>query len=333
MAVDESAFEAVVTCPNCASPARTVIIRDQTDILLSIAEQKCSFWRCESCGIVYLSPRPKRDSIHLFYPADRYNPAPVSYQEEELTSGPLWIIRRAIWRLGRSIITLPYRIRFGVQDAAFPPVGQKKLLDVGCGNGQYLVAMKELGWQVYGCDTSQAKIDYLQQVRKLQNTYFGAVNDLHFPDSYFDVITLWHVIEHLFDPFVELDTLFRLLRPGGLLLIGTPNFRSLEANIFGRWWTGYDVPRHLILFCAETLTQVLTQKGFRVTRIRPSCFPTSVSDSIIYFLKERFGLLLWGSRLHKTLYLFLYPLAILSYCLGNWAILEVTSVKESYQAE
>jgi hypothetical protein len=120
------------------------------------------------------------------------------------------------------------------------------------------------------------------------------------------VITLWHVIEHLFDPFADLGTLYRLLRPGGRLLIGTPNCASLEAKVFGCWWSGYDMPRHLILFDAGALTRALQQKGLRVTRVRPASFPTSVCDSIVLFLKDRLGLLAWGS----------------------WAVLEVTAVKE-----
>jgi SAM-dependent methyltransferase len=105
-----------------------------------------------------------------------------------------------------------------------------------------------------------------------------------------DVVTLWNVLEHLYDPKATLLEIRRILRPGGLLVIALPNLDCLDAHIFGPAWSGYDVPRHLYVFSEATLTRMLAQTGFRVLRIR--CLDSShfvFFYSLRYWLQDRPG--------------------------------------------
>jgi len=319
--------EEVPCCPNCSSTARNVLIHDGHDLLISKSDLEHRIVECTDCGWIYLTPRPKPDFIQHFYPSDEYYPVSASGRRAEKSKRIITRLGSLLKKAALQIVSMPYRARFGSPTTTFEPFGQGRLLDVGCGGGEYLLSMKALGWEVYGCDLSQQKITYTREVLGLENTICATLSELEFPDGYFDTITAWHVIEHLYDPAGELRDVHRLLRTGGRLVLGTPNPSSFEARFFGRWWIGYEIPRHLILFTPDTLSRALKESGFKVSRIRPSLWAASLADSIAFFCKGALGQNIWDTKLHRALYYLLYPVASLSNFLGNWGIMEVTAEK------
>jgi len=118
-------------------------------------------------------------------------------------------------------------------------------------------------WKVAGLEFNPVAVEYARQVRGL-DVYTGELPQLDWPAATYDVITMWHVLEHLPDPIRVLAEVRRLLRPDGLFIVAVPMRDSAEAQFFGPTWAGYDVPRHLITFTRLSLTQLLTQAGFRV---------------------------------------------------------------------
>jgi SAM-dependent methyltransferase len=166
---------------------------------------------------------------------------------------------------------------------------QGRLLDVGCGAGYFLSGMRRHGWEVSGLEVSRraaqiAERDYGLEVR------VGELGSMAFAASSFDVVTLWNVLEHLPSPKGDLRIIHDILRPGGLLAFGIPNAASLDARVFGRFWAGLDMPRHLHVFAPEALGRMLTELGFRVAGRR--CFfgaHGAFCLSLRFCLEEKWG--------------------------------------------
>ncbi len=119
-----------------------------------------------------------------------------------------------------------------------------KVLDVGCGRGLLLREFQRNGCDVTGTEFSDDACRFAREVLKLP-VRVGLLHELNFPDQSFDVVVMWHVLEHVSDPRPTLAEVSRILRPGGVFLVGVPNFGSLEARLTKAGWFHLDVPRHL----------------------------------------------------------------------------------------
>ena len=137
-----------------------------------------------------------------------------------------------------------------------------RLLDIGCGNGVFISKMQSLGWYVEGTDIDLASIEYARNIFKL-NVHYGEIHDLSIRSNSFDIITLNHVIEHIDNPSVLLSECYRILKPGGKLVLLTPNIESLGSKIFKQYWRGLEIPRHFNLFTMDTLIKTCILTGFR----------------------------------------------------------------------
>ena len=208
--------------------------------------------RCQQCGLLYLNPRPSQEEIGYYYP-EEYEPYTVTPQDE-----PSWINR-----LDRSF---GYWKRARLLSAA--RVDSGRILDVGCATGNFLNMMSHFGsWDLYGVDISATGVEYACQ-RYGINATVGELSDAHYEDGFFDVVTMWDVLEHVHDPTATLAEVRRILKPDGLLLVRVPNSATWDAKLFGRFWVGYDAPRHLYIYSPPTLTRFLEDAGFRIRRMR-----------------------------------------------------------------
>jgi SAM-dependent methyltransferase len=142
-----------------------------------------------------------------------------------------------------------------------------RLLDVGCGDGLFLVRMRELGWEVQGIEPDRAAASVAQSVHGLP-VLTSAIEEASLAESSFDVITLGHVIEHVYDPVAVLRRCGRLLKPGGTLVVVTPNARSLGARWYSSWWRGWEIPRHLYVFSPDTLQESAERSGLEIDGLR-----------------------------------------------------------------
>jgi 2-polyprenyl-3-methyl-5-hydroxy-6-metoxy-1,4-benzoquinol methylase len=197
--------------------------------------------QCLECGLCFTNPRPTPSCLEHFYPGD-YRPHQTSQQSQPRRG------RLAGKRL------LPWH-------------GQGRLLDFGCGGGDFLCRMRRQGWQVVGLDTSLATVRRLQQELGL-NVLHGTLPHPDLQPASFDVITMWQSLEHVPQPRAVLAAARRLLTPSGKLYVAVPNIDSLAFRIFGSRWFALDLPRHLVHFTSVTLRAMLEQAGFIVTAIR-----------------------------------------------------------------
>ena len=202
--------------------------------------------QCRACGLSFTSPVPAPETLGRYYPEEYYGslegprfPPIVERIQDFLYRGRVRRVERALGSRGG------------------------RVLDFGCGKGFLLRAFRQRGWQVDGVELSEQSARHGREVLGL-SVQVGPIAGLPFPEETFDVVVLWHVFEHLPDPGEVLDGLKRLLRPGGILAIGVPNFGSLEARASKAGWFHLDVPRHLVHFSPGTLAAMVRKAGFDI---------------------------------------------------------------------
>ena len=143
------------------------------------------------------------------------------------------------------------------------------MLDIGCGRGHLLTAMARRGWECYGTELSAFPGDERPQPPGAGRVTIlrGAVEDLPLEDAFFDVVSIWHVLEHVRNPSTTLRTIARILKPGGVLALAVPNYSSLQRILFGRHWFHLDCPRHLYHFRKRLLLTWLDENGLTVATV------------------------------------------------------------------
>lgn len=272
-------LEAAPDCPVCATTKRELLYADLTDRVFGLAPGKWTFYRCADCRSAWLDPRPSKASIGRAYEDyvthvadDDVSVLPKSLLIRRLHA---WIndyknarygLRRTpATRGGRWLVALvpSMRAKADSQCRHLPrrPVGGGRLLDVGFGNGGFLKLAGEMGWSAQGIDFD-AKAVAVARAQGL-DVRRASVDDLLQESARYDVITISHVIEHVYDPVQLLGTLYRLLKPGGYLWLETPNLESAGARRFGSDWMALDPPRHLLLLNSRALRMSLEKAGFQ----------------------------------------------------------------------
>jgi len=144
---------------------------------------------------------------------------------------------------------------------------ERTLLDVGAGTGDFLLLAKEKGWKTYGVEPNSNAIKKAADKGVELNKDYNA-----FEGKQFEVITLWHVLEHLPDLEAQIENILSLLKPNGTLLIAVPNFRSYDAKHYKKYWAAYDVPRHLWHFSKTAIRKLYEKYEWNVVRIKPMWF-------------------------------------------------------------
>lgn len=140
------------------------------------------------------------------------------------------------------------------------------LLDVGCGDGSFLISMKQLGWNVAGVELDRKAVSIARE--KGLEIFHGSLGEAKFSNKHFDAITMNHVIEHVSDPVELLKECRRVLKPGGKLVVTTPNIKSLGHLVFNEDWRGLEVPRHITLFSPKALRTCVERAGIDVESLR-----------------------------------------------------------------
>lgn len=147
---------------------------------------------------------------------------------------------------------------------------EKTLLDVGCGTGDFLEITKRNNWNVFGIEPNAEARSIAN--KKAENAVFDVEQLSKFNNSSFDVITLWHVLEHLPNLDEQLLILKKLLKPKGVLIVAVPNYKSYDAQYYKEFWAAYDVPRHLSHFNKESISNLFGEVSMKVKKIKPMYF-------------------------------------------------------------
>lgn len=234
-------------CPICSSHD-TLFRFEKRDTDLR-TESLYSLYECVSCSIGFVDPQPSADVMASLYEDEFFS---KKKRTGVLSTVFGWLenglFRRRVRLIGR--LVAPHC---------------KSVLDVGCGNGKFLRAMRTAGHDVVGIEPSPAGAARAREDHGL-DVHCGSVLEIDFGDRRFDLITLWHVLEHVDDPVAYLRHLARWLTPGGRILAAVPNFGGAEAGIYKERWAFLDIPRHLFHFSRRGLRGVAQRAGLHVAR-------------------------------------------------------------------
>jgi len=270
-------LEYVQRCPVCGSAGRTEVHSHLVDRVFFTAPGRWTLHRCDRCGSGYLDPRPSQQTLSLAY--RRYFTHEHRESRDAVGLGPLRHHLRALANgylnarfgtdfapsnsLGAWTAWLMFARR-GVLDAlgrGLPkPRPGSRLLDVGCGSGDFLIFARRAGWDATGVDPDPEAVAACH--RKGLAVYLGGIDILSQQAERYDAITLSHVVEHVHEPVALLKTCYHLLKAGGYLWVDTPNFASQGHRRFKAAWRGLEPPRHLVLFTRQSLISTLTRVGF-----------------------------------------------------------------------
>ena len=268
-------LESVPRCPVCAESRRTVLHRGLSDRVFFCAPGVWTLHRCLDCGTAYLDPRPNTDSIGRAYaryythsaPADGLAVPALRRRRRRLELRNGYLNAKFGYDLqpcdpaGERRLSPRRRIQADRVVRHLPkPAGPGRLLDLGCGNGAFLLQMRAAGWEVEGIEPDPESVASARAAGL--NVRQGVLQPDSYPPEYFDALTLSHVIEHLHDPPDTLRLCHRILKPGGRLWVATPNLASLGHARFGADWFALDPPRHLAIFTPASLRLAMRRAGF-----------------------------------------------------------------------
>jgi len=203
------------------------------DLLLDL-DGNFQLFECKGCKLVTLQPKLSENDLEKYYP-EEYLSFPLSINKEKK------ILKKIDRQFG-----VAKRVKRVIQKEKNPG----KILDIGCATGIFLNEMQKKGWECFGVEPNNFAATYGKENFKL-NIVNKTFEKTKFSDSFFDVITMWDVLEHVENPDLVVRELNRILKPGGLLVISMPNSDSLECKIFGKYWAGWDIPRHCNIFNAK----------------------------------------------------------------------------------
>ena len=231
------------SCVACGSPA-SVPAFEASDWYLGRAPGVFAYRRCSDCSTVCVHPQPDDATLSAAYAADY---------------GPLQERQGTVARLGERLAQREADRLARLADRTTP------LVDLGCGTGTFLRRLQRAGWQgpMRGLEPAQAAAHFAQEQTGIP-VEIGTLETMDVEPGSAGTVVMRHVIEHVREPVAALERVGKLLAPRGMLYLATPDARALAAKVFGRFWHGYDPPRHLFAFTSAGVRRLLARTGFTV---------------------------------------------------------------------
>ena len=274
-----------IVCPLCGV-AGDVVHAGRADAFRTGSPGCWNVRRCRepSCGCAWLDPLPLESEIRKAYASYYTHPegarrvayvAPAYGQANRIALG---VLRKCVRLLG----TDEQREAFWLHGLAD---GGGRLLEVGCGDGSRLLDLQKRGWTVEGQDVDARAAANARS--KGLRIHAGSLDELALPEGSYDVILMSHVVEHLHRPVDVLRTCWRLLKPGGRVVLSTPNVESFGHRVYGRNWVSLDPPRHLVIHSRRSLANLLRAAGFAEASIRSvpvNCELTTLNSRDLRYL-------------------------------------------------
>lgn len=236
-------------CPICGGAEFSPNMK-LTDHFLS--GEEFQLIKCNNCEVLITTPAPTPDKIFEYYKSDAY----VSHNDSK--KGWLNLAYQKVKN-----ITLRQKIALIEKHTA-----GKELLDFGCGTGDFLKFASTKGFTIFGIEPDESA----RNISISKGIPVSDISHLESSQDTFDVITLWHVLEHTYDPLKTLSDLMKVLRPGGVLILALPNYKSADAQQFKSHWAAYDVPRHLFHFCQKTVKIISDKLQLKLIETKPMPF-------------------------------------------------------------
>jgi len=239
-----------MNCPICAC-TQTEIVIESTDF--SLTKENFTILHCPKCTFRFTTPVPIQSEIGRYYKFTEY----ISHTD--VKEG--WM--NHLYHKVRTK-TLAQKTKW-VQSLFTGHKGH--LLDIGAGTGAFVNAMKEKEWKVTGLEPDAATREKAYQNYKIELQAIDTIYNL--PETEFEVISMWHVLEHVHELKPYLTQCFKSLKQNGRLIIAVPNYTSFDASYYKKYWAAYDLPRHLYHFSPKSMAILMESMGFEIVQIIP----------------------------------------------------------------
>jgi 2-polyprenyl-3-methyl-5-hydroxy-6-metoxy-1,4-benzoquinol methylase len=244
-------MELLKKCPACDHEKFVEFIQCKDHFL---SKEDFTILKCENCGLLFTNPRPEENDLGRYYKSSQY--ISHSNAKKGLINKIYHFIRRHNHKKKYKLIS-SYR-------------SKGEILDVGCATGEFLLFLKQKGWNVFGIEPDADARQFAIENNKIEA--FPESELVKLGRDKFDVITLWHVLEHVSNLKPRITELYNLLKDDGILIIAVPNSQSLDAAHYGSFWAGYDVPRHLYHFDQKVIKDLFSKFNFSCIEIKPMKF-------------------------------------------------------------
>ncbi len=248
--MEERPRETLGQCPICQSQEREHHLRCKDH---TVSGELFDIQECSSCSFRYTDPRPPEERIGDYYESEDY----ISHSNT--SKGPI----NTLYKLARNYTIRKKHARVKKLAQGLP----LRILDHGCGTGEFLAHCKKKGWETQGLEPDEGARAQASELLGEQVEPPEKLNEL--PEDRFTIITLWHVLEHVPRLQETVKDLKRVLDPKGTLVIAVPNCSSYDAQHYGAYWAAYDVPRHLYHFRPDNISRLFADQGMRVRELRP----------------------------------------------------------------
>ena len=231
-------------CPWCDSEKTQLQLRLNDEFLTN---EEFQIHECLHCGLLFTEPRPAKEKIGEYYKSDAY----YSHQENK---------KGFIPKTYECVKSINLRHKYNLATK-----GKKagRLLDIGSGVGDFIHTAEQHGWNCIGVEPSEEARAIAK--KRIKAEIISSENLEQIPNETFDVITMWHVLEHIDNLKWQVSQLQRLAKKDGRIIIAVPNYKSYDAVYYKEKWAAYDVPRHLNHFNKETLTKIFKTNGLNLT--------------------------------------------------------------------
>ena len=239
-------------CPCCGSEliSKVLACKDYT-----VSKKTFDIWECKTCSFRFTQDIPDQDSIGPYYQSDTY----ISHSDTEKG------FVNKVYKIARNY-TLNWKMNL-LKCSVAKGLQKGTLLDIGTGTGAFLHKAFQSGWSVTGLEPDAGARKICKDKYDLQSEEPGKLFDL--PAQKFDVITMWHVLEHVHQLHEYMDQINRVLKPDGVVLIALPNYTSADAKLYKEHWAAYDVPRHLYHFSPMAVDKLTKQHGLKMESMEP----------------------------------------------------------------
>jgi 2-polyprenyl-3-methyl-5-hydroxy-6-metoxy-1,4-benzoquinol methylase len=280
--MSEVQTEFVRTCYLCQSEG--AYVHEGMKDFMGNASGEWAIRRCVNgaCGLMWLDPRLSPKDLSKAYASyythtDSAETAPdllrrayawlsAGYLYDRFgyrTAGTSWyqrVLAKAIWLAPAQRENLDFSVMY------LPRKEHGTLLEIGCGSGRMLRQMQGLGWTVQGIDLDPGAV--ANAAKKGLKVTLGELESCGYPNASFDAITMNHLIEHVYSPRSLLAECYRIVKPGGRVVVVTPNIESIGHRLFGKHWRGLEPPRHIHLFSVDALTRLGAEVGYGIVSAR-----------------------------------------------------------------
>ncbi len=253
------------TCPVCKSTEFSEVLRAKDH---TVSKEQFTIVHCANCSHRFTHPVPGPEDIGPYYQSEEY----ISHSNTSrgFINWAYQVVRKRTLKSKRKLVS------------NFSGKSTGKLLDLGAGTGAFLAEMQSAQWEATGIEPDPGARQVAQETWGLQLQTADGFYDL--PENEFDVVTMWHVLEHVHDLDGYLKKIYAMLREGGKWIVAVPNYTSWDADKYQEMWAAYDVPRHLYHFSPASMKALVERGGFKLVGMKRMPF-----DSFyVSMLSERY---------------------------------------------